>query len=151
MKRNGMLVSGVLALMLAGCANEGGWKDERLAQAATQPGPLGTFLQGCEHELQTYCPSVTPGEGRLVACLYAHEDKISPRCELAMYHSLDELDRMVAALEYAAHRCEDDLVKFCSHVTPGEGHLLDCLARHDSEISDHCRQALTDVGLRKNK
>jgi hypothetical protein len=31
-------------------------------------------LEGCNKEFETYCKDVTPGEGRLLACLYAYED-----------------------------------------------------------------------------
>jgi len=35
-----------------------------------------TVATGCEVELKTYCSEVTFGEGRILACLYAHNDKI---------------------------------------------------------------------------
>ena len=41
-------------------------------------------LQHCASELQTHCAAVTPGEGRLLACLYAYGDKLSAQCELAL-------------------------------------------------------------------
>lgn len=37
-------------------------------------GPLETFLQGCNAELESYCKNVTPGEDRILACIYAHGD-----------------------------------------------------------------------------
>jgi hypothetical protein len=43
-------------------------------------------LDGCNSELAQYCAEVTPGEGRLLACLYAHEDKLSGQCERALMH-----------------------------------------------------------------
>ena len=36
-----------------------------------------TVAKGCEKELTTYCSEVTLGEGRVLACLYAHNDKLS--------------------------------------------------------------------------
>ena len=38
-----------------------------------------TVATGCEKELTTYCKDVTPGEGRILACLYAHSDKLTGR------------------------------------------------------------------------
>jgi len=35
--------------------------------------------EGCKKEIETYCKGVTPGEGRILACLYAYEDKLSAR------------------------------------------------------------------------
>ena len=42
--------------------------------AAQQKGPVERVLEGCSTEFETYCKNVTPGEGRLLACLYAYED-----------------------------------------------------------------------------
>ncbi|MDH3279693.1 MAG: cysteine rich repeat-containing protein [Gammaproteobacteria bacterium] len=50
-----------------------------------------TVAQGCEKELQSYCAKVTPGKGRVLACLYAHEDKLSGRCEYALYDAAAQL------------------------------------------------------------
>jgi Golgi apparatus protein 1 len=36
----------------------------------------------CANENKTYCnKSVTPGEGRLIYCMQAHDDKISHHCD----------------------------------------------------------------------
>jgi hypothetical protein len=117
--------------------------------ASTSQDPLETFLQGCKTELETYCKDVTPGEGRILACIYAHGDKISGRCEYAMYDSAVQLERAVAALSYAANECRDDLEKHCATVEAGEGRLLTCLDAHEKAVSGRCRQALQDVGLEK--
>jgi len=111
-------------------------------------GALGTFVQGCEKELTTFCKDVTPGEGRILACLYAHQDKISPRCEYALYDSAAQLDRAVNALNYAATECHDDLKNYCADIKPGEGRLRDCLKKNDAKVSDRCKTALKDVGLK---
>ena len=34
----------------------------------------------CATDIKTYCSTVTPGEGRMIYCMQAHEDKISPNC-----------------------------------------------------------------------
>src|SRR5687768_3281461 len=34
----------------------------------------------CRTEMASFCSSVTPGEGRLILCMQAHEDKISNQC-----------------------------------------------------------------------
>ena len=112
-------------------------------------GPLETFLQGCKTELETYCKDVTPGEGRILACIYAHDDKISGRCEYALYDSAAQLERAVAVLSYAVNECDADLEKYCSSVEAGEGRLLACLEQQDKNVSGRCRQALQDVGLKE--
>ena len=67
------------------------------ATAAMQ-GPLAAQVrEGCSPELTRYCAEVTPGEGRLLACLYAHGDKLSGQCEFALYDAAARLERAINA------------------------------------------------------
>ena len=34
----------------------------------------------CAKDIKKYCKTVTPGEGRMIYCMQAHEDKISVNC-----------------------------------------------------------------------
>jgi hypothetical protein len=108
----------------------------------------GTFLEGCEKELATWCKEVTPGEGRILACLYAYQDKLSPRCEYALYDAAAQLERALSALSYTVNECRDDLESYCAEVKPGEGRLLDCLRKNEAKVSSRCKTALKDVGLK---
>ena len=112
---------------------------------AQQKGPIETVLDGCSKEFETYCKNVTPGEGRLIACLYAYGDKLSTRCEYALYDASAQLERALTALSYLANECRDDLKKYCSDVKPGEGRLIDCIGKKKDEISDRCKTAIKDV------
>jgi hypothetical protein len=112
-------------------------------------GLLETFTEGCQQELTTFCKDVTPGEGRILACLYAFQDKITPRCEYALYDSIAQLDRTLNNLSYAVTECRDDLEKICSEINPGEGRLLECLNKNESQVSQRCNTALKDVGYKK--
>ena len=106
-------------------------------------------MTGCKKELDTYCKGVTPGEGRLVACLYAYEDKLSGQCEYALYDAAAQLERALTALSYVANECRDDLQKFCSDINPGEGRLMACMDKNEKQLSGRCKQAMKDVGLKK--
>jgi hypothetical protein len=107
-----------------------------------------TVVNGCKKELDNYCKDVTPGQGRVLACLYAHSDKLSGQCEYALYDAAAQLERAVAALSYVVNECGDDLKSLCSGVPAGEGRLLKCLEKNDSKVSDRCKQSLKDVGLK---
>jgi hypothetical protein len=92
---------------------------------------------------------VTPGDGRILACLYAHEDKLSGQCEYALFDAAAQLERAVAALAYLVNECGDDLDKHCVRRVPaGEGRLLDCLDKNEKKVSRRCKQALKDTGLK---
>ena len=104
-----------------------------------------SVLDGCNKELKTYCEDVTPGEGRLLACLYAHGDKLSGQCEYALYDAAVQLERAVAALGYLVNECRNDMKTLCSRVPAGGGRLLKCLEENDAKVSARCKQALQDV------
>ncbi len=108
-----------------------------------------SVAQGCKAELETYCKDVTPGDGRILACLYAYGDKLSGQCEYALYDAAVQLERAVAALAYVANECADDLDQYCSDVAMGQGRLLKCLEKSDKKVSQRCKQALKDVGAKK--
>ena len=109
---------------------------------------VDTVVNGCKAELEKYCSSVTPGEGRVLACLYAYGDKLSGRCEYALYDAAAQLERVVAALAYLANECRDDLKAYCSDVKPGEGRLIQCIDKNMGKVSSRCKQAIKDVGQR---
>ena len=111
-------------------------------------GLVETVVNGCREELEKYCKDVTPGQGRGLACLYAHGDKLSGRCEYALYDAASQLERAVAALSYAVNECSADLKQYCGSVAAGEGRLLQCLEKNDPKVSNRCKQALKDVGLK---
>ena len=115
---------------------------------AAEKGPIETVKEGCKKELDTYCKDVTSGEGRVVACLYAYEDKLSGRCQYALYDAAAQLERVVAALTYLDNECKDDLRNYCSVIKPGGGRLLDCLDKNKEKVSARCKQAISDVGLK---
>jgi hypothetical protein len=102
--------------------------------------------KGCEKELATYCSNVTMGEGRQLACLYAYSDKLSNRCEYALYDASVQLERAINALSYLAQECDSDLEAHCAAVQPGQGRILDCLKKNSAKLSERCNAALADLG-----
>lgn len=113
-----------------------------------QKGPVETAMEGCKKELDTYCKTVTPGEGRILACLYAYEDKLSGKCVYALYEAANQLERMVMALRYLASECKSDISSLCADTEPGEGRILKCLDKNQAKVSARCKQAAKDVGLK---
>ena len=116
--------------------------------ASAQQDIIETVATGCKTELQTYCKGVTPGEGRILSCLYAYGDKISGQCEYALYDAAAQLERFVAALSYVANECGDDIDKYCAGVEAGEGRILACLEAQGTKIQGRCDVALKEVGLK---
>jgi hypothetical protein len=109
-----------------------------------------TVKDGCQAELNTYCKAVSPGEGRVFACLYAHSDKLSGHCEYALYNVSQELERAVSELNYLATSCSSELQSYCSDTKPGEGRIATCLKRNMDKATPTCQRAIQEVGITAN-
>ncbi len=124
-----------------------------LVAAALVAGPIATaeetlveyLVTACETDIENYCSQVTPGNGRLLHCMAAHEDKISGQCEYALYQAATLLDQLSAAIVYVAEQCRTEIETICSDVVMGEGRLAVCVAEHEAEASDGCKRAIADT------
>jgi hypothetical protein len=117
------------------------------ATAAMQ-GQLGEqVLNGCNTELARFCAEVTPDEGRLLACLYAHGDKLTRQCDYALHTAAARLERAISAITYVASECRVEIETHCAEVDAGEGRVAQCLRDHAGELSPGCDQALTEAGV----
>jgi len=119
-----------------------------LVSANAQQTLVDSVVKGCGEEITTVCKDVVPGQARILACLYAHSDKLSNNCEYALYDAAVQLERAVSALTYTVNECSADLEKLCMNVEVGEGRVLACLDKNESAVSDRCKDALQVVGLK---
>ena len=78
-----------------------------------------SLRKACSKELSSFCKGVKEGEGRVLACLYAFQDRVSDKCAYAVYDAAEQLERAATALKYAANQCGPDLKKFCADVKMG--------------------------------
>lgn len=101
-----------------------------------------TVVNGCEKELLGYCGEVTPGEGRVLACLYAHEDKLSSQCGYALYDAAILLDRFISSLAYLVNECAEDMDTHCAAVEAGEGRIAQCLLDNKASVQPRCSTAI---------
>ena len=106
-------------------------------------------LRDCANELQTHCAAVTPGEGRLLACLYAYGDQLSGQCELALYDTAVRLDRAISTLTYVASQCRAEIGSLCTGLQAGGGRIAHCLHDHAAELSGPCEGALGHARLQE--
>ena len=103
------------------------------------------LLAACETDIENYCSQVTPGNGRLLHCMAAHEDKISGQCEYALYQAATLLEQLSAAIVYVAQQCRTEIETVCNDIVMGEGRLASCIAEHEEEASDGCKRAIADT------
>jgi hypothetical protein len=138
--------SGVLLVIGAGATARPGAAQE--AGATMQEQLADEVFNGCNTELARFCAEVTPGQQRLLGCLYAYGDKLTTRCEYALYHAAARLQRAAGAITYVASECRAELETHCAEVAVGEGRVAQCLKDHADELGPGCERALTEVGVK---
>ena len=75
-------------------------------KAALAADPIERAIVACDYELTHFCSTVTPGEGRLMMCLGAHEDKISLGCAIAVYDAAVAIDALAGLIAAIGTACE---------------------------------------------
>ena len=113
--------------------------------AVAQDSLLEYVVTSCEADLKQYCSQVTPGEGRLLHCVAAHEDKLSGQCSYALYQAASLLEQLSVAIVYVAQSCETEIKSMCGDVKAGEGRILACLESNGESLGDSCKKALADT------
>ena len=110
--------------------------------------PENNIAKHCREALDTFCSNVTPGKGRILSCLYAYSDQVPDQCREAVMDVTEQVKLIKAAASHLESECRDDIQRFCKGVKPGDGRIMICLEKHDSQLSKVCKTALKDVGLR---
>jgi Golgi apparatus protein 1 len=103
----------------------------------------------CAADLTKFCSMVTPGEGRLLFCMMAHEDKISTKCDYALYNASRNLGRALNMIEQAADVCWPDIEKYCGDIPEGGGRIAQCLMSKRSTLGQDCQTALDQLPATK--
>ena len=115
------------------------------ANSMSQESLIEYLVEACETDIESYCSQVTPGEGRMLHCMAAHEDKISGQCQYAFYQAATLLEELATAITYVANECATDIQTHCSDIAMGEGRILECLIEHEEEASESCNRAISDT------
>lgn len=103
------------------------------------------LVDACASDIQNYCSQVTPGNGRMLHCMAAHEDKISGQCQYAFYQAATLLQQLTVAVNYLAQECKTEIQTLCSNVEMGDGRILSCLAEQEEKVGDACKRAVADT------
>ena len=106
---------------------------------------LGQLKDACAADIQKFCSMVTPGEGRLLLCMMAHEDKISDKCFTTIFDVADAVELTVAGVRRAAVVCAPDIQKHCGNVKAGEGRIAQCLVDNKAKLSPACSGEVAGV------
>jgi hypothetical protein len=113
--------------------------------AGAQDTLLEYVTESCQADMDKYCDQVTPGEGRLLYCAAAHQDKLSDTCQGALVNAALIMNDLTDRVMVVAEACEDELMTHCADVEVGGGQVLACLDEHDDELSEGCDEALDEL------
>lgn len=95
----------------------------------------------CSADISKFCGAVSPGEQRLLLCMMAHEDKLSTKCDYALYSASRNLEKALGFIEEASDTCWSDIEKNCSDMPDG-GSVAQCLITKKATLTGECRATL---------
>ncbi len=88
--------------------------------------------EACADDVRSYCPDVTPGQGRVLRCLAQNQGSLAPQCQAVVQSAREKLAEFRKA-------CGGDAKRFCKGIAPGEGRVLACLKSKEPELSPACQ------------
>jgi hypothetical protein len=118
------------------------WQMQREQMRARISGAVQQLKTACQDEIRNYCSNVTPGQGRLLLCMQAHEDKISRQCELSLLETSRNIGKAVSKMETFAQACWPDIQVFCSGTG---GSVTQCVIDNRPSLSPACRAMVAAI------
>ena len=99
----------------------------------------------CASDIKKFCSNVTPGEGRLLYCMHAYEDKISAKCGFELEETATNVQSTADSLKDAIAACKAEITGVCGNTTPGQGRIAACLMANKSTASKGCVDAIGKI------
>jgi hypothetical protein len=133
----------LLAVLLAGPASAQTEVGKTILTKLTAK--VAKLESACAKDIKKYCKTVTPGEGRLIYCMHAHEDKISVRCAYELGETAASVQSSADVLKDGVIACKAEIAGVCGKTLPGQGRLAACLIANKSTASKDCAEAIQKV------
>jgi hypothetical protein len=84
------------------------------------------MVKACRSDVQSLCPSVKPGGGRVAQCLQQHASELSPACK-AQLSTISE--------------CSEQVKQICGTEATTPSAVRSCISANASKFSTACRGA----------
>ncbi len=121
------------------------------AQTLSYADAIDQLAAACRTDLAKYCNKVPLGNGRLRACLDAHQNVVSPRCQQTRAMVYASIARRAAAQRDIGRICDADIERLCG-TSHADAHLVECLLSvSPAAMSPACSQTFTDTGWRTER
>jgi len=122
-----------------------------VAQTMSYADAVDQLAAACRPDLAKYCKNVPLGNGRLRACLDAHQNVVSPRCQQTRAMVYASISRRAAAQRDIGRICDADIERLCG-TSHADAHLVECLVSvSPAALSPACNQTFTDTGWRTER
>jgi hypothetical protein len=102
----------------------------------------------CSADIKSFCNQVTPGDGRLMLCMMAHEDKLSDTCFTTLVDVGDAVELTISSAKRAASVCEPEIDTLCADVEAGGGQIAQCLITNKAKLSAACSAEVAGIEAR---
>lgn len=134
-------------LLLAFCSTDVAYSQTDIAKTFVDKliDQVGKLEKSCAKDIKKYCSNVTPGEGRMIYCMQAHEDKISPKCAFELGDAASSVQNAADALKDAVIACKAEITGVCGKTLPGNGRIAACLIANKSTASTGCVEAIQKI------
>jgi Cysteine rich repeat len=133
----------LLAILLAGPASAQSQVGKSILEKLTAK--IVKLENACAKDIKKYCKTVTPGEGRMIYCMQAHEDKISLQCAYELGETASSVQTSADSLKDAVIACKAEIAGVCGKTVPGQGRIAACLIANKSTASKNCSEAIQKV------
>jgi PRC-barrel domain len=106
-------------------------------------GAVENVERACATDIRKFCGTVSPGEGRVLLCMQAHDDQLDIRCQFSLYRASRHLDRAINRVERIADACWTDIEKRCAD----SDNIGQCVMSKGPSLSRSCQTVV--AGLRR--
>jgi hypothetical protein len=97
----------------------------------------------CAADIDKFCGNVTPGEGRVLLCMQAHDDKLGFRCQFALYRASRHLGHALNRVGRIADACWRDIEAHCADAE--KIGLAQCVMDQGRSLSRSCQKAVAGI------
>ncbi len=108
---------------------------DRLAQSGLKDriaAAIERVEDACGDDIEQYCGDVSPGEGRIAACVHAHADMLSRRCRFALFRTARNIRNTV---ENIADECWNGIKAQCGNAQ----NIGECAVQKSASLSPSCQ------------
>jgi OOP family OmpA-OmpF porin len=117
------------------------------AQSIGYAETIDEVAKACGKDIDRLCRQETLGGGRILQCLNRNQASLAPTCTSSLGIMQALLTKRIAAQANVLKICDTDIKRLCSGVQIGDGNLMECFYKTQTNISPQCRQTVVDAGF----